>query len=461
MAAGQYDAAIPIYRELVKALPGETGLVLNLALAQHMAGHEAESIPNFEAVLKVHPGELPALISLGSARLALGQPQRAIAPLEKAAAQDPSNRNARGLLADAYLGANKPDPAADLFRKLTADAPDEPHSWYGLGMSYQAMAGRALDGLQQADPQSPYLAALLAGTRAQRHQFRSAVFFYREALRQLSDVHGIHGALADVYRQTGHPDWAATEDAKERALGPANCQSHAAECQFLAGKDLQILQLSKPNPETLYWQAKAANELTFQAFFRLGQLPASIELHEFRAALARDQGQPLESVKEWRAALEMAPHDPRLEQELATSLFMAGDYRAALEEAQAMLQSAGPTPELNFIAGESLLRMEEPEKSLPYLKAALAADPAFMPANASLGLALSRIGKTGEAIPFLEKALDLDDDGSLHYQLARAYQASGKQEKARATLDVYQKILARNEEAKQEISREAQIEPPQ
>ena len=42
MAEGKFEAAIPVYQELVKALPQETGMLLNLALAQHMAGHEAE-----------------------------------------------------------------------------------------------------------------------------------------------------------------------------------------------------------------------------------------------------------------------------------------------------------------------------------------------------------------------------------------------------------------------------------
>src|SRR5882724_9191913 len=39
MSAGRYEEAIPIYQQLVKAVPGNPGLVLNLALAQHMAGH--------------------------------------------------------------------------------------------------------------------------------------------------------------------------------------------------------------------------------------------------------------------------------------------------------------------------------------------------------------------------------------------------------------------------------------
>jgi tetratricopeptide (TPR) repeat protein len=463
MASGNYEQAIPIYRRLTTALPGNTGLLLNLALAEHMAGREQDAIPHLEAVLKVQPNLLPALLSLGAARLALNQPQAAIAPLQKAVAADPKNRDARGMLAGALLDAGRFEQAAAEYRRIVAASPDDPRAWYGLGMSYQSYAGGAFERLQNADPQSAYVAALIAETRVQRRQYRSAFFFYSEALKQLPNLHGIHAALAELYRKSGHPEWAEQEDAKERELPSADCRAHAAECEFLAGHDLQLLTASAKATlpaETLYWQAKAANELALQSFFRLGQLPPSMELHRLRAEIARGQNQHLEAAQEWRAALALSPGNPRLRRELAISLLMNTDYRGALEEAVSLLKSDPHSAELNFIAGDCELRLEEPEKAVPYLQAALAADPKLLAANASLGLALGRLGKNAEAVPKLEKSLELDDDGSLHYQLARAYQAIGEQEKARTTMAKYQEILKRNQETKMEIERETQISPP-
>jgi tetratricopeptide (TPR) repeat protein len=318
--------------------------------------------------------------------------------------------------------------------------------------------------LQKLDTKSPYVTALVAETRVQRRQYRSAFFFYNETLKQLPRLHGIHAALAEIYRKTGHTEWAAAEDAKEQSLPPADCAAHASECEFLAGHDLQLITAKHPvapSAETLFWQSKAANELALQAFFRLGQLPPSIELHQLKAQIARDQNQPLEAVKEWRAALEMAPGDPRLRHELAVALFLAADYPSALAETQALLKLDPRSAEINFMAGDSLVRLEDPEKAIPYLRAALAADPKMLPADASLGLALSRLGKNAEAIPHLEKAREIDDDGSLHYQLARAYQAAGQADKARDAMSKYQEVLKRNQEQKAEVAREAQIGPPQ
>src|SRR5579859_197096 len=96
MAAGKFEEAIPIYKRLTQVATGNPGLLLNLALAEHMAGREREAIPHFEAVLKTQPTLAPALISLGAARLALNQPELAIAPLQKEVAGDAANPDARG-----------------------------------------------------------------------------------------------------------------------------------------------------------------------------------------------------------------------------------------------------------------------------------------------------------------------------------------------------------------------------
>jgi predicted Zn-dependent protease len=300
----------------------------------------------------------------------------------------------------------------------------------------------------------------VADTRAKRRQYRSAFFFYTEALKKLPRLHGIHTAMAEIYRKTGHPDWAAAEEAKERELPAPDCKAHPAECEFVAGHDVQLVATPQTNSEALYWQAKAANELALQAFFRLGQLPESVELHQLRAEIAGGQGQQMEAVKEWRAALALKPDNFALKRELAIALFVAGDYRSALEQTKTLLQEHARSAELEFVAGDSLLRLEQPEEAVPHLRAALAADPKLVAADASLGLALARLGKNAEAIPHLTRALELDEDGSLHFQLAGAYRASGNAEKAREAMAQYQEIVKREQAAKEEIAREAQIGPP-
>jgi len=142
------------------------------------------------------------------------------------------------------------------------------------------------------------------------------------------------------------------------------------------------------------------------------------------------------------------------------SLFQASDYRAVMPMLEGELRDGNNSPETNFMLGDSFLRTQQPEKAIGYLENALKMSPSMKPAHASLGLALAVTNRQAEAIPQLEKALDLDDDGSLHYQLARAYQAKGNAERARELLAQYQKIQSRNREHKDEVAREAQITGP-
>ena len=462
LESGRFEEAIPICKELVAALPGNPGLVLNLGLAEHMAGHEKEAITAFEAVLKTQPKALPALVSLGAARLSLKQPGLSVSPLQRALAVDPNNQDARGMLAASLNATGQLDASAREYRKLTELSPYDPRAWHGLGITYQAIASDAFERLRKANPQSGFVASLLADTRVQKHQYRSAFYFFSEALKQLPAVHGIHPAMAEVYRKTGHPDWAATEDAREQAMLPAVCPAHPGECQFLAGHDLEALELPKNiTPEALYWRAKAANELSLQSLVRLGQLPPSPELHQVRAEIARDQNQPLEAIKEWRAALALAPGNPGLQRELAISCFLANDYRTAVTEIEKSLLLEPRAADLNFALGDSWLHLEDPEKAVPYLRTALVADPKMLAADASLGLSLSRLGKFAEAVPHLEKARELDEDGSLNYQLGRAWQAAGNAAAAKTAMARYEEIQKLNQKQKEEAALETRIIPPQ
>ena len=460
MAAGRFDAAIPLYRELVKAMPGNPGLVLNLGLAQHMAGRDREAVGNFEIVLRSQPQAMPALMSLAEARLALNEPALAVGPLQKAAAFEPESVDVRGMLATALQGAKRYGEAAAQYRWLSGKTPEDPRAWYGLGMAYQSLSTEAFERMQKLDAKSPWVSSLVAETRAQRGQYRSAFFFYNETLKGLPRMRGLHAGMAEIYRKTEHPEWAAVEDGKEAALPAVDCAANVGECKFAGGKFVEILGLSKADFEGLYWRTKAANELAKQAFARLGELPESMEWHQLRAEIAKDSGRPREAVEEWRAALKLSPGDMRARQELAVGLFVAGDYRAAFEEARELLKVVSSSSELSFVAGDSLLRLEDAAGAEHWLRAALKANPKMVVAGASLGLALSRLARFSEAVPLLEKSLELDDDGSLHYQLARAYQAAGNADKARVAMVKYQELVDRNQKAKDEVAREAQIGPP-
>ncbi len=176
--------------------------------------------------------------------------------------------------------------------------------------------------------------------------------------------------------------------------------------------------------------------------------------------MLHDHKQDLEAANEWRAALKLAPDDANIKRQLAAALFDAKDYRSAMPLVEEQLAQEPNSAELNYLMGASLFRTEQPEKALPYLERAVQGHADNLPADVALGLTLVSLNKSAEAIPYLKKALPLDDDGSVHYSLARAYRAAGENQLAAEAMQQYQKIQKQNQEINSELAKEAEITAP-
>jgi tetratricopeptide (TPR) repeat protein len=99
-------------------------------------------------------------------------------------------------------------------------------------------------------------------------------------------------------------------------------------------------------------------------------------------------------------------------------------------------------PAANYLVGDSWVQEHEAEKALPYLDKALRLRPGFLNAEASLGRALSQLGKYREALTELLKVAPADADGTVHFQLFQLYQKLGEKEKAEEALESFKRIRA-------------------
>ncbi len=463
MAAGRFAEAVPVYQELVKALPGNAGMLMNLGMAQHLSGDYAGSIATLKAALKVEPSLPPALIMLGGSYVKAGRPGEALPLLRKALALDPSQVEVRRLLAQVCAELNRHEEATAQLLKLAAAEPANPEHWYSLGTHYEALAGESFAALEKAAPESGYLAFLLADSRTRGRQTRAAFYFYREAVKRDPKLRGVHAALAGVYRETGHSEWAVQEEAAEAKLGKPNCAAEKAACDFAAGRFVEVAKAAKlrKTAEGYYWQTRAWNALATDAFQHLVSLPDSAPKLQLIAETLRGQNKYVESVQQWEAALKLAPGDPYLEREYAATLCLAKDFDKAQPLLRKLLAQQPESPQLNFLLGDSFLTQQKAEQAVPYLEKALAGDSHLLPAHAAIARAYLSLGQAEKAVPHLKEALPLDDDGSLHFQLARAYQSAGQATLARQLLVKYQELKRRGEQAQAQLEQEAQITAPQ
>lgn len=458
--AGKSDEAISLYLELVRALPNNAGMLVNLAIAEFKAKRYVDSAAHAGAALKLQPESVAASLFLGSSYVELGENARAVPPLEKVIAAQSNDRNARLMLGEAVLGLERYDEAAIQFQKASELAPENPKVWYGLGRSYEALAENAFRRLEQEAPESSYWFALSGDVLLKQRRYGSAFAQYRRALHVPDALRGVHAGLAVIYEQTGHPDWAAAERNREGNLA-GHCRPGPFECDFIGGRLRDIVEAAKSNtaPEALYWASKAYSMLAQQAYDRLAQLPSSLELHLHTAHQFEIEGLHREAAGEWREAQKLAPGDTRIQTALAGSYFRSHNYEAVLPLLAELVKKQPNSRELNFLYGASLLNLEQPAKAIDALATAVRLDPNFLPAQAALGQALVRNGRAAEAIPHLKAALSADEDATVHFQLLRAYQLTGQTELARQALAAYRSFQKSLEEKKR-IEERGEITPP-
>jgi tetratricopeptide (TPR) repeat protein len=144
LLSGRAAEAAEIYRNIVKANPGNADAVLNLSIAEYKAARYREAAESASVAVRIAPGLVPAHLLLGASYLETGNFIEAVAPLERAIALDPKDRNGRLMLGDALLGTGRARDAVPHFEAASAMLPDNPRAWYGLGKAY-AQSGREQD----------------------------------------------------------------------------------------------------------------------------------------------------------------------------------------------------------------------------------------------------------------------------------------------------------------------------
>jgi predicted Zn-dependent protease len=464
VASGKPEQAIPVYERLLKADPQNPALLANLAVAQYEAGRYADSIEQSQKALKLRPDLTTARLFLGAAYVKSGAPERAIEPFEKVLAARPEERNAILMLAEALRELGRNDEAARRFLAASKLLPDEARVWYGLERSCDAVWRAAVEELNTKAPDSSY-SRVLAGDGARRlGRYALAVRRYHEALAVQPETQSERRAalapLAEVYRASGHADWAEEIERRLSRLTPPGCSSEP-ECDFQAGRYLELLRAASPvSPELFFWRAKACETIANEAHARLAQLPESAQYEELEARKREEQGIYQQAAEHWRRALRLSPKSAELRRGLALARYHGGDFEQALPVLNELLAGQPDSAEFNYFYGSSLLLSEQPQRAIPYLEKVVGNDPESLAARGALGNALLQIGSYEEAIPHLRAALAVDEDGRIHYQLARAYRGAGHEEQARQALEQYRQVQQAAEAQRQAAEEVFEVAPP-
>jgi len=462
MQASRFGDAATIYAELVAARPGDAGLLMNLGMARYMAGHPADALAPLQKAVRLNPALAPASLFLGASLLDLGRPKEAVPPLQKAVTAMPDNADAREMLARCQLMLSRFSAAAASYRALTGLQPENPKGWYGIAKSYEGVTEELLAVLQQQAPDSPLLELLVADVAVTQDKFAAALAIYRRVLAN-PPVGGLHEAVADLYESAGKAEWAIVERRKSKARTTAYCAARPGECEFLNGRFREAIAAGTraATPAGRYWAIRGANRLATEAVTHLETLPPSIELHLIKAEIAQSRGQYPDAVREVRDALSLAPGNPVIETALAEALLRAHNLEEALPMLERLTRSSPDDPALLMMYGDGLVGHQELDRAIPVLEAAVKADGTSLPARASLGRAYVQAGRYADAVPHLEATAANDENGDVHLQLARAYQALQRADAARNAMTEYQKRHQQEAAEPPSDRKEESLTPPE
>ena len=462
MAEGRFAQAADLYGKLYPLAPDDLGMLVNLGMARSLAGRHAEAVEPLSRAAAKDASAFPAQLFLGGSHFHLGNFAQAAAALEAAARLNPAHAPARRMAGAAYLELERPADALPHLGKLTALEPDDPDAWAALSKACAALARQAFARLEAAAPESAWMLRLVGDIRFGAEQYPSAFYLYRRALERKPGWRGLHAAIAEIYRRTGRADWAEAEQAREPPSAGIDCKAERFECLFAAGKldELRRAAAGLDAAEGWYWTAQAGNLLAERAFAALEKMPPSAAVHIARAEVYKDMRRFDAAADEWAAALALQPADADLAAELAGALYQARRFDEAEGRIRALLQEFPREAEWPFMLGDILLSRGQAAEAAPLLAQAVSLDSGLLPAHRALGRAYMQAGRDADAVPHLKKALPLDDDGSLLYQLAQAYRASGDRASAAPLLERYQRMQAAQRSAAEEFRGDIRITAP-
>jgi tetratricopeptide (TPR) repeat protein len=241
-----------------------------------------------------------------------------------------------------------------------------------------------------------------------------------------------------------------------------------ATCSYLTGDYERSSQASTTlvrslthSSAALYWSIKANEKLAFKALARFEELePNSARSHILLGDILRQRVQYTEALAEYKKAHEIDPADQAAMLGIASAYLGNNDLSKTIETARAALIQNPSDPELNTIMAEGLIAQHNYAEAEPYLTKGLNAKSQMLPhVHALFGMVYAEEGRAAEAITQLKLGLSSDDDGSVHYQLARLYRQTGDVQSASQALE-QMKLIQRREHQRELFNPEETLSQP-
>jgi tetratricopeptide (TPR) repeat protein len=358
--------------------------------------------------------------------------------LRNAAGQSADNRvdELRSQIAAAQARGDQ-SAVARGYEELIKAAPKFGPAYNNLGALYvrQKNFQRAAEVLEkglQVDPKMTSAQALLGASLYELGRFAEARPHLEEALRANPSDANIELFLANDLTKTGEFEAAAEHLQRVSAKRPAD--------QHL-----------------LYLLARVYMQLGQQALAKMNAIdPNSVWAHEVSGELMESMKNYDGAIAEYKKAVEAAPKQPGAHYKLGDLYWSISQWDDAAEHFRAELANDPKNCMAQWKLGDVLVQQSiRPEEALADIDKALAMCPNLAEARADRGKVLLLLHRNEEAIADLQAAAkQTPDDASVHFLLARAYRAVGRQDDAQSEMKLFGALEEKTRKATAERAQE-------
>jgi tetratricopeptide (TPR) repeat protein len=466
---GKPEMALPLLQKAVEEQPAEEKALVGLANSNLQLQHYDVARSEFQQAVSTDKKNADAWYGLGVAYLSLEKeaeialakstnafrtilraqsnlqqdnPKAAIEALDSVPVKSANVPCSRALLGFAYLANGQVDEAG---KTLRADWNDSSKTGCLLGKLGLASLDAYTHDETGALGQIREAAAIDAPAVAAAGDLFRAYFDHSEQAARVREIiessprPAPPNAPPEVLKDTGRYTACTQTLANNHQRLTISQKLVLSECAFFAGQNAvvldttsEILESNPRNEPALFWRVQALDRLSLESLGTATAInPDSVSLHMMYASMQRSQLRFADAEEEYQKAIALNQAYLPAHLGLAYCLYFQKKLEEAQHEVEVVLQQEKTDGEANLLMGQILIRRDQSDRAVPYLKAALSGDSNR---RSEVHSELSRVyegsGNINEAIAELQKAVPGDSDGSFYYRLARLLQKTGRRTEA-------------------------------
>jgi tetratricopeptide (TPR) repeat protein len=317
-----------------------------------------------------------------------------------------------------------------------------------------AEAEDAWSTLSKAQPSNPEPYAHLGLLEARQEHYAEAIAFYRKAMALNPAMPRLRFNLGLAYFKAADYKNALeqlrpllktqppTSDEAQR-LTILIGMSHYGLGEFAAA-DPYLKRAADIDAQNLPLLLTLAHSCLFSkqypcvldAFHRIiAQNPESAEAHMLAGEALDEMQEPVDAVRELRAAVLANPKEPNVHFGLGYLLWTQGKTEEAAQEFQAELTNDPEHLQATLYLADSYIQMNRLEDALPLLEKLVRVNPSSSMGHLDLGIVYMEAGRKEDALREMKAAAALDPNSvKAHWRLSRLYRSMGKTAEANAEL---------------------------